>query len=114
MTIDVVSRLEFLVELFEGRPRAPDDAAARQSGGSGDWRPASSATEPGAQTLTLAEMLAVAPTPLEAFSRDFRSTNEDTGKVVARIARFLADHVEETQQDAPGSPRVLAYVYPIV
>jgi hypothetical protein len=110
MTIDVVSRLDFLVELFEGRR---DSVAAPEGQGSGNWSTPSAAVR-SAQTLTLLQMLGEAQTLLEAFSRNFVGVNADVGEVSDRIARFLADNAETIEEDAPRSPRVLHYVYPIV
>jgi hypothetical protein len=114
VTTDAVSKLELLVELFERQASHEEDCVgpARQDESNSGFVPPAAASR--AQTLILAEMLAGAPTLLDAVSRSLQSTNENMSDVVGRIARFLTEHAEIVDEDGPRSPRLLHYVYPIV
>jgi hypothetical protein len=114
MTIDVVPKLEFLVELFEQRAArvADGDATQRESETNFGFAPPRAASR--SQTLTLAELLAGAPALLDAFGRSLQDKDDDLAIVVRRIARFLVENTETIGEDTPQPPRLLHYVYPVV
>ncbi len=114
MTIDAVSKLELLVELFEQQATRPQNCSApppNDESSSGFAAPAAASR---LQTLSLADLLAGTPTLLGAVSRTLPSRNENISNAIGRIARFLTEHAESIDEDAPRPPRLLHYVYPIV
>jgi hypothetical protein len=115
MRIDAVDRIELFIELFErhAAQRAADDDACPSPT---DLGPQFIPPQPESrlETTTLAEMLASAPTILEAFSHNWRSQNNHLDVPIDRLVRFLAENAASIEEDAPRSPKVLSYVYPVV
>lgn len=115
MRIDAVDKIELFIELFEQHAKR---RAANDDGYSSSTRPSTQLISPQpesrVETTTLAEMLAKAPTILEAFSRDWHF-RDDCGDVpIDRLVRFLVENAESIDRDAPRSAKLLHYVYPIV
>ena len=115
MRIDAVDKIELFIELFErhaAQRAAGDDACPSPTGLSPQF--ISPQPESRLETTTLAEMLAEAPTILEAFSRNWHSHDDRRDVPIDRLVRFLAENAESIEQDAPRSANLLHYVYPVV
>jgi hypothetical protein len=115
MRIDAVDRIELFVELFErhAAQRAADDNVC-PSPKDLSTQFISPQPESRLETTTLAEMLARAPTILEAFSRNWRSQTNRRDVPIDRLVRFLVENAASIEEDAPRSAKLLHYVYPIV
>jgi hypothetical protein len=115
MRIDAVDKIELFIELFErhAEQRAADEDAC-PSPKDLSSQLISPRPESSLETTTLAEMLAPAPTVLEAFSRNWHGQNDRRDVPIDRLVRFLEENAESIEQDAPPSAKLLHYVYPIV
>jgi len=114
MTIDAVSRLELLVDLFEQKASRLEDYSTLRLESERNSRFSPPMAESRAQTLTLAEMLGARSTLLAAFGRSLQGKDESLHVAVNRIAHFLSESADTINEDAPRTPRLLHYVYPIV
>jgi hypothetical protein len=114
MTIDAVSRLELLVELFEQLASRPQACGALRLEGERDSGFSPPMAESRMETLTLEEILAETPTPLLAFGNSLHCKDQRLHGVVNRIARYLYENTGTINEDAPGTPRLLHYVYPVL
>lgn len=112
MPIDVVDKIELFMELFEPH-------AERMAGNAPPSREAASyfsmpLPESRAETITLAMMRAPAATLLGGLEHAWLGKEDRADVPVGRIARYLAENAAAIDQDAPRSPRLLHYVYPVI
>ena len=104
---------ELLVTLFGQQTSGPQHCSAPNSEDKSNsgFMPSAAASQ--AQTLTLAEVLAGGPTPLEALAAA-QDSDEAMGDVVGRVARFLSENADGIDEDPPRPQRLSPHVYPIV